>query len=36
MLAPSGNLAILVKELVEHHLSFHKLIKALVPTIQEV
>jgi len=36
MLASSDNLAIFAKEVVEHHLSFQKLIKELVPTIQEV
>jgi len=36
MLAPSDNPAIFAKEVVEHHLSFHKLIKELVPKVQEV
>jgi len=36
MLAPSNNLAIFAKEVVEHHVSFHKLIKELLPTVQEV
>jgi len=36
MLAPSDDLAIFAKEVVEHHLSFQKLIKVLLPTIQEV
>jgi len=36
MLAPSDSVAILSKEVVEQHLSFHKLIKVPVPTIQEV
>jgi len=35
MLTPSDNLAIFAKEVVEHHLSFRKLIKVLVPTVQE-
>jgi len=34
MLAPSDNPAIFAKEVVEHHLSFHKLIKVPVPTVQ--
>jgi len=33
MLTPSDNLAIFAKEVVEHHLSFQKLIKEHVPTI---
>ena len=36
MLAPSDNLAIFAKEVVEHHLSFQKLIKVPVPIVQEV
>jgi len=36
MLIPSDNPAICAKGVVEHHLSFHKLIKELVPTVQEV
>jgi len=36
MLAPSYNLAIFAKEVVEHHLSFMKLIKVPVPIVQEV
>jgi len=36
MLAPLNNSAIFVKKVVKHHLSFHKLIKKLVPTVQEV
>jgi len=36
MLTPSDNLAIFAKKVVEHHLSFHKLIKEPVPTVQEV
>jgi len=36
MLAPSDNPAIFAKEVVEHHLSFQKLIKVHVPTVQEV
>jgi len=36
MLAPSDNPAIFAKEVVENHLSFQKIIKVLVPTVQEV
>jgi len=36
MLEPSDNPAIFDKEVVEHFLSFQKLIKVHVPTIQEV
>jgi len=36
MLAPSDNPAIFAKEVVEQHLSFLKLIKVPVPTIQEL
>jgi len=36
MLAPSDNPTIFVKEVVPYHLSFQKLIKEFVPTIQEV
>jgi len=36
MLAPSDNPAIFVKEVVKYHLSFHKLIREHVPTLQEV
>jgi len=36
MLIPPYNTAICAKGVVEHHLSFHKLIKELVPTIQKV
>jgi len=36
MLAPSDNPAIFVKEVVEHHLSFKKLIKVPLQTVQEV
>ena len=36
MLASSDNPGIFSKEVVEHHLSFQKLIKVLVPTVQEV
>jgi len=36
MLAPSDNPTIFAKEVVAHHLSFHKLIKELVPIVQEV
>jgi len=36
MLAPSDNPAIFAKEVVKHHLSFHKLIKEHVSTVQEV
>jgi len=36
MLLPSDNPAICVKGVVENHLSFQKLIKELVPIVQEV
>ena len=36
ILAPSDNPAIFAKEVEAHHLSFHKLIKEFVPTVQEV
>jgi len=36
MLALSDNPAIFDKKVVEHHLSFQKLIKVHVPTVQEV
>ena len=36
MLAPADNSTIFAKEVVEHHLSFHKLIEELVPIVQEV
>jgi len=36
MLGPSDNPTIFPKEVVEHHLSFQKLTKVLVPTVQEV
>jgi len=36
MLAQSYNTAIFAKEVVEHHLSFHKLIKVHVRAVQEV
>jgi len=36
MLAPSDNPAIYAKEVVEHHLSFQKLIKVHVPIVQGV
>jgi len=36
MLAPPDNLAIFAKEVVEHHLSFRKLIKELVLIVQKV
>jgi len=36
MLEPSDIPALFAKEVVEHHLSFLKLIKEHVPTIQEV
>jgi len=36
MLTPSDNPAIFAKEVVEHHLSFHKLIKGHVSKVQEV
>jgi len=36
MLAPIDNPAIFAKEVVEHHFSFQKLIKAPVPVFQEV
>jgi len=36
MLTPSDIPTIFAKEVVEHHLSFQKLIKEPVPTIQEV
>jgi len=36
MLIPSDNPTICSKGVVEHHLSFQKLIKELVPTLQEV
>ena len=36
MLVSSNNTAIFAKEVVEHHLLFHKLIKEHVPTVQEV
>jgi len=36
MLTPSDNPVIFAKEVVEHHLSFQKLIKESVPTVQEV
>jgi len=34
MVAPSDNPAIFIKEVVKHHLSFQKLIKVPVPTVQ--
>jgi len=36
MLEPSDNPAIFAKEVEEHHLSFQKLIKVPLPTVQEV
>jgi len=36
MLEPSDIPSICAKEVVEHHLSFLKLIKELVPIVQEV
>jgi len=36
MLAPLDSSAILAKKVVKHHLSFQKLIKVLVPIVQEV
>jgi len=36
MLAPSDNPTIFAKEVVEHHLSFYKLIKEPVRIVQEV
>jgi len=36
MLTPSNNPAIFAKKVVENHLSFQKLIKVRVSTVQEV
>jgi len=36
MLTPLDNPTICAKEVVEYHLSFHKLIKEHVPAVQEV
>jgi len=36
MLAPLDNPTIFAKEVVPHHLLFHKLTKEPVPTVQEV